>query len=328
SVIDAPKGETVAPKTAETHKGENSILKLSVKPSASVVKPDGNSGLLNISVSKITAKKDGSINETSKAKSQKSGGNIMLEIGEKLKNKTLEVGEKMKNKTIEKLKQIGENVGVLKPKTEAKKLLFVPLIWPLNLSLTDVGDVMKDTDHLKKQENISVDYPKLVSMKTNVTEGNSTIALRKVVMANRVGFCDCEDYDCTCCARVTHKRIHMNATACSNVTFMTKSQELEFRFAMDFKPLYKAVIPVEKTPQICLGSTTKVADLCIRFLNLTSSVNVQDEHKFRVIGCLEYSISLFNKTVSAFPVDCFEIPSHQHHQESHKENFPFINFVP
>lgn len=238
----------------------------------------------------------------------------MLKIGEKLKNKTLDLGEKMKNKTIEKLSQL----GVIKS-SNPLRYVFVPDVWKLKLTLDDLSQVMKDTDHLSKQEKIDVNYPKLVHVKSNLTEGNLTVALRKVVMENPVGFCDCKDYECMCCSRVTHKRIQVNLTACANVTFMSKSQELNFKFSMDNRTVYQKQIAVEPAPKICLGSHSKVADICVNFLNTTSKVTVLEDHKFLVVGCLEFSISLFNKTVSAFPVDCFQMPSHQHHQKEEGE---------
>lgn len=160
------------------------------------------------------------INISQKVNSKKEGNlDKVLKIGEKLKNKTLDLGEKVKNKTIEKLSQL----GVLKT-SNLFQFIFVPDVWKIQLTLDDLSQVMKDTDHLSKQEKIDVNYPKLLPVKSNVTEGNLTVALRKVVMKNRVGFCDCRDYECMCCSRVTHKRIQVNTTACANITFMSKSQ--------------------------------------------------------------------------------------------------------
>lgn len=246
----------------------------------------------------------------------KKEGNLdkVFKIGEKLKNKTLDLGEKVKNKTIEKLSQL----GMIKS-SNPLRYIFVPDVWKLKLTLDDLSQVMKDTDHLSKQQKIDVNYPKLVHVKSNLTEGNLTVALRKVVMENPVGFCDCKDYECMCCSRVTHKRIQVNLTGCANVTFMSKSQELNFKFSMDNKTVYQKQISVEPAPKICLGSHSKVADICVTFLNTTSKVTVLEDHKFLVVGCLEFSISLFNKTVSAFPVDCFQMPSHQHHQKEEGE---------
>lgn len=259
------------------------------------------------------------VNETLTKKQE----GMFEKFGEKLKNKTIEVGQQMKNKTLEKL----SDLGVIKS-LKVPKYLHIPAPWSLNLSLEDIGNVMKDTQYLNKEDKIDINYPKLLSTKRNVTEGNVTVALRKVTMANRVGFCDCVDYDCMCCARVTAKRMPFNRTACSNITYISKSQDFDFRFSLDGKPLYKGIISAESPPKICLGSLTKVAALCARFLNITSTVSVHEEHKLHVIGCLEYSLTLYNKTVSAYPVDCFEIPSHQHHKKEHENLRNFINLVP
>lgn len=168
----------------------------------------------------INAKEQEKKNNTQRVE-PKEGGHLdqVLKIGEKLKNKTLDLGEKVKNKTMEKLSQL----GMIKSQNPLK-YIFVPDVWKLQLTLEDLSQVMKDTNHLSKQEKIDVNYPKLLPVKSNVTEGNLTVALRKVVMENRVGFCDCRDYDCMCCSRVTHKRIQVNMTGCANITFMSKSQ--------------------------------------------------------------------------------------------------------
>ncbi|KAJ8313581.1 hypothetical protein KUTeg_008142, partial [Tegillarca granosa] len=208
----------------------------------------------------------------------------IIEMGQRLKNKTLEVGQNIKNKTLEKLSAL----GVIKSQ-KVVKMIFLPSKWNLNLSLEDVGNVMKDTKFLHQKTEIGVNYPRLLSNNTNA---NTTV--KNLTMSNAVGFCDCDGYECMCCARLSIKRMHFGAIACSNITFVTKSQ---------------------KPPVVCIESLNKVAHLCTSFLNVTSKVSVLEEDKLHVWGCVEFSITLYNKTVSAFPVDCFKIPSHQHHQK-------------
>ncbi|XP_060066947.1 uncharacterized protein LOC132547202 [Ylistrum balloti] len=311
--IIGPKDQTVIKPKVEPDKPveekKELLIKEAVKPPVlDIIPPEQKVN--------VTKKK---INETQTKKQE----GIFENFGEKIKNKTIEVGQHVKNKTLEKL----SDLGVIKS-LKIPKYLNIPAPWSLNLSLEDIGNVMKDTQYLNKEDKIDINYPKLLSMKRNVTEGNVTVALRKVTMANRVGFCDCVDYDCMCCARVTAKRMPFNRTACSNITYISKSQDFDLRFSLDGKPLYKGVVSAESPPKICLGSLTKVAALCARFLNLTSTVSVHEEHKLHVIGCLEYSLTLYNKTVSAYPVDCFEIPSHQHHKKEHENLRNFINLVP
>lgn len=157
-------------------------------------------------------------NNTIVPKQQEGKGNLNF-MFEKIKNKTLEMGETVKNKTLQKLSQL----GVFQPK-HYKKMLFQQGVWPLKISVEDVGGILKDTSYLQKEEKISINYPKLLSTKLNQTVGNETITLKKLTMTNSVGFCDCEDYECFCCARVEMKKMHVNNTACTNFTFMTKSQ--------------------------------------------------------------------------------------------------------
>ena len=84
----------------------------------------------------------------------------------------------------------------------------------------------------------------------------------------------------------------------------------------------------EQPPTVCLGSISKVGAICTRFLNVTSIVSVDEDHKLHVVGCLEFSLTLFNKTVSAFPVDCFQLPSHEHKTKEVKAIHNFGNWMP
>ncbi|CAC5400605.1 unnamed protein product [Mytilus coruscus] len=218
----------------------------------------------DIKVTSVNAKVDKKSGNKTSVKSPEVKGNLNIVL-EKIKNKTLEMGKSVKNKTLEKLSAF----GVFQPK-QYKKLLYQQGLWPLNLSLEDVGGIMKDTSYLQKEEKISINYPKLLSSKINETVGNETITLRNLTMTNSVGFCDCEDYECFCCGRLEMKKMHVNNTACANFTFMTKSQEFDYRFSLDKKLLDKQIISAEQPPTVCLGSISKVGAVCTRFLNVTS----------------------------------------------------------
>ncbi|XP_071158040.1 uncharacterized protein [Mytilus edulis] len=282
----------------------------------------------NLNLEKKTSEKDIKITSMKKSENKTSvkvpevKGNLNIVL-EKIKNKTLEMGNAVKNKTLEKLSAF----GVFQPK-QYKKLQFQQGMWPLNLSLEDVGGIMKDTAYLQKEEKISINYPKLLSSKINETVGNETITLKNLTMTNSVGFCDCVDYECFCCGRVEMKKMHVNNTACANFTFMTKSQEFDYRFSLDKKLLDKQIISAEQPPTVCLGSISKVGAICTRFLNVTSIVSIQEDHKLHVVGCLEFSLMLYNRTVSAFPVDCFQLPSHQHKVKEEKAVHDFGNWMP
>ena len=137
--------------------------------------------------------------------------NKTYELGLKLKNKTVEVGEKVKNKTLEQLAVIG--VGVPK---QFPQMIFLPTKWNLSVSFEDIGDIMKETQFLNKVNPLDLNGPILLSSRNRTA--NFTYA-----MPLKFGFCDCFERYCVCCSQITNKRLHLNATACSNFTFVSKT---------------------------------------------------------------------------------------------------------
>jgi len=76
-------------------------------------------------------------------------------------------------------------------------------------------------------------------------------------------------------------------------------------------------------------SKSRAAGACVLFSNVTSKVNIESEnHKLHLSGCMEFDLTLYNKTVSAFPVGCFQIPGKnpKEKEESGAQNIG--NFMP
>ena len=138
--------------------------------------------------------------------------NKTVEIGKKMKNKTIEAGEKVKNKTLEHLAVLGI-VGKKAP----VQFVFEQYRWNLSISFEDIGEIMKDTEFLNKLQPLDLKSPTLTS--TLNRTANFTYA-----MPFHIGFCDCWERYCVCCARISNKRLHLNTTLCSNFTFLSKSQ--------------------------------------------------------------------------------------------------------
>ncbi|XP_070211771.1 uncharacterized protein [Littorina saxatilis] len=230
--------------------------------------------------------------------------NKTLELGVKLKNKTLEMGEKVKNKTLEQLAVIG-----MKPK-HMPQLVFVPFKWNLTVSFDDIGEVMKETQFLNKVDPLNLDGPILLS--TLNRTANFTYK-----MPVKFGYCDCFERYCFCCSQIVNKKLHLNSTGCSNFTFMSKTHELDLQFSLDGKPVHQSLISADKSPLLCLGSYPRVADICVHFFNMTFKVNEHYNHQTQLLGCTDLSLNLYNKTIGAFPVDCFQIPGDP--GKSHKE---------
>ncbi|KAL3831693.1 hypothetical protein ACJMK2_023415 [Sinanodonta woodiana] len=241
-----------------------------------------------------------------KQRLSESGINKVLLLGEKMKNKTLEVGAKFKNKTLEKLSEI----GVL-PKKEYVKYIHEPIQWSLNLSVEDIGNIMKNTQFLNVQQKI--DISRYLPLEPIGLFNRSDISYNKTENKTEkygMGFCTCTDWTCICCVRIVNDEMKINRAACSSFTYLSKSQELDFQFTLDKKPVFKKMLSAEHPPRICFGSIVKVVDLCVDFLNVTARVTKEEDHKFQLLGCTDFSLLLFNKTVNNFPVGCFHIPSH------------------
>ncbi|XP_076439503.1 uncharacterized protein LOC143279365 [Babylonia areolata] len=250
----------------------------------------------------------------SKTPEKDSGGlikNRTDELGGKLLNKTVAI-EKIKNKTL-------EHLGVLT--RQAARLVFVPRKWNLTVSFEDIGDIMKETQFLNKVDPLNLDGPILVSSRNRTANFTYSMPLK-------FGYCDCFERYCVCCSPVSNKRLHLNSTACSNFTFISKTHELDLKFFMDGKLIHKALITADKSPMLCLGSVPKVADVCVHFFNMTFRVNEHNEAQTQLLGCTDLSLNLYNRTIGAFPVDCFQIPGDPN--KAHRErNFNMIfNWVP
>lgn len=136
----------------------------------------------------------------------------VFKLGESFKNKTIGDWETVKNKTLEKL----TDLGVIK-KQEYVKLIYTPVKWNLNMSFEDIGNIMKDTQYFQVKQN-------LTEMEYHPLSPNTTQKLNITEAKYGLGYCDCKDLECMCCVRVYNKWMRLNSTACSLITFSSKSQ--------------------------------------------------------------------------------------------------------
>ena len=142
-------------------------------------------------------------------------GQQVREMGEKIKNKTIEVGANIRNKTIEKL----ADLGVIQKKNVIK-LIYKKVRWNLNVSMADIAYIMKDTEFLKKKQNLTdMEYQPLSPINsTSIVDFNFTKP------KYGLGYCDCKDLTCLCCVRIQNKWLKVNSSACSQLNFISKSQ--------------------------------------------------------------------------------------------------------
>lgn len=219
-------------------------------------------------------------------------------------DKVLQIGETLKNKTLEKLSAIGviKSRPIIKFISESFKL-------DLNITMMDLADFMKDTQNLNQVKLPSVDLKKEVVGTTSFNK--SLLAPSSAPMNGSRNACRCFHVQCVCCARILMKRLHLDDKACANFTLLPKFQEFAFRFLFNNKLVYNQTVTAENPPQICLGSKSKAAEICVKFSNMTFQVNVHEEHKTQLNGCASFNLNLFNRTIGMYPVGCFQIPDHK-----------------
>ncbi|XP_064613720.1 uncharacterized protein LOC135477516 [Liolophura sinensis] len=250
-------------------------------------------------------------------KSTKNVGQVdkMIEFGAQIKNKTFEVGAQVKNKTLQKLSDLGL---IAKPKPVIKQIGKTSIL-NITMSKEEIMFVIKTL--IMEAEKKSSD--KITHAKVSPGGHNHTNS-----SAGASGnLCHCMNADCTCCAQLQFIKLHVVRKACANFSFMPKSQEMSFMFLLDGKTQFTEVISAEHPPKICLGSMSKDVEICVDFFNMAFTVNMHEEHKTQLSGCLDFCFNIYNRTISTFPLGCFQIPS-----DSHKEDHPQIpllgNWVP
>ncbi|GFS18300.1 HisS protein [Elysia marginata] len=231
------------------------------------------------------------------------------------KNKTENI-DLVKNKTLSQL-------GVMGEKDSAKripKIIYVKSKWHLDVSFEDIGNIMKDTSFLNKLKPLNLNGPMLISTRNKTSNFSLSMPLK-------MGYCDCWERYCFCCVQLVNERLHLNNKTCANVTFASKSHELGISFTIDSKEVYSGSISANTPPLLCMGSIPSVSDMCLHFFNMTYKVDRHGLHKSQLLGCTDISLNIYNKTISVFPVDCFQIPGDPNHH--HKEdNILLPNFVP
>ncbi|XP_059171517.1 uncharacterized protein LOC131952726 [Physella acuta] len=240
----------------------------------------------------------------------------LTNVLQKADNNSSEDIEAVKNKTISQLGVMGgkESENIL------QKIVFTKLKWDLTVSFEDIGNIMKDTSFLNKLKPLNLSGPMLTSTRNRTSNFSLSMPIK-------MGYCDCWERYCFCCVQLVNEKLHLNNKTCANFTFLSKTHELDISFSIDNKQVYSGTISADAPPLLCMGSIPAVADLCLHFFNMIYRVDRLGLHKSQILGCTDISLNIFNKTISVFPVDCFQIPGDPNHHHE-KDNLILPNFVP
>ncbi|XP_005107361.1 uncharacterized protein LOC101849236 [Aplysia californica] len=240
---------------------------------------------------------------------------VVANVTKHVQNKTEDL-EVAKNKTMQQLGVLGvEANDKLLP-----KVIFEKFKWNLTVSFEDIGNIMKDTLFLNKLKPLNLSGPMLTSTRNRTANFSLSMPIK-------MGYCDCWEHYCFCCVQLVNSQLHLNVKTCANFTFISKSHNLDLTFKMDNKTVYRGTLSADAPPLLCMGSVPSVADICVHFSNMTYRVDRLAMHKSQLLGCTDFSLNIYNKTISVLPVDCFQIPGDPNHHPK-EENLIFPNFVP
>ncbi|XP_046555993.1 uncharacterized protein LOC124265249 isoform X2 [Haliotis rubra] len=115
--------------------------------------------------------------------------------------------------------------------------------------------------------------------------------------------CGCVGYTCGCCAHLEVKKIGLNDTVCTNLTYLPDEYGVSLTLSVDGIVYFKKTISARNPPPICVGLPylKKEASLCVKFYNLSIQ-----QHTFS--GCVDVVAKLVSVVVESFKLGCFKIP--------------------
>ena len=111
----------------------------------------------------------------------------------------------------------------------------------------------------------------------------------------------CAHDTCGVCEHVEWKKIHLNDTACLNLTYIPSTLSISLTLTLGNKTIINKTVSAHD-PNVCVGVPylKKFASVCLDFSNLTFS----NDH---LSGCVEIKAEIFDITVAKAHLGCFNI---------------------
>jgi hypothetical protein len=115
--------------------------------------------------------------------------------------------------------------------------------------------------------------------------------------------CVCEEKTCGCCQHVIIRKIHLDDTACVNVSYVSEDIGLRLTLSVDSHVYYSKELSVRNPPPVCfeVPHLREYASLCMRLYD----VNVTEK---AISGCTEIEAKLYHIRVAREKIGCFRIP--------------------
>jgi len=112
--------------------------------------------------------------------------------------------------------------------------------------------------------------------------------------------CKCVNEDCGCCLRLVINDLGINASACLNLTYISKDIGISLTFSLDGLVVYNDTISLED-PDVCFDvPVVKVITICLAFYDMSYSDTQVD-------GCVNGTGSILGIQVVDLPFGCFHL---------------------
>ncbi|KAJ9587214.1 hypothetical protein L9F63_019263 [Diploptera punctata] len=113
--------------------------------------------------------------------------------------------------------------------------------------------------------------------------------------------CACSRYSCGCCAHLQEPHIQLNATLCTNITYLVHDYGISFTITVNNYAIFNETISARNPPPVCLGLpyVKQLADLCVRLYDINATANylhvcVRVEARMKKILVAKYELGCFN----------------------------------
>jgi len=114
--------------------------------------------------------------------------------------------------------------------------------------------------------------------------------------------CECLKDDCGCCAVIQSNLLHLNDTACLNITYIPATISLSLLLSVDGKVWINETVSA-LDPDVCvpIPIIDYVVDVCLQFYNV--QINDTD-----VSGCVKLELEVLDINVGGVDLGCFHFP--------------------
>jgi len=145
------------------------------------------------------------------------------------------------------------------------------------------------------------------ALRSKISHGLGLLNLINMAMHPRVlsqnSACSCVNYTCRCCLHISSKKLKLNDTVCTALSYLPDELGIEVDLTLDNKILFEEKLSIKNPPPVCafIPYAKELASICIRLYN----ISVENKH---LSVCVKLELELKHVVVEDYNVGCFKLP--------------------